>query len=129
MTRSAEQFRSEQLSKPFLSAGPLRSAEAVRAIRPSSPKAVEDARTVLKLTGRPRFGGIDTAIGPHGANSTRAEILFPPLPSGSIQSGGPPLEHSDTAQAFIDGFALIYLALFVAGVLAIPIGFYLLFVL
>ena len=132
-TAAARSLRSQprsQLSKaipsPILSAGPLGSAEAVSAAFSAHPPQVGRG-TVLKLTGRPRVGG-NHAIGPRGANSMRAEILFPPLPSGSIQSSGPPLERSNTTQAFIDGFALIYLALFVAGVLVIPAGLYLLFV-
>ena len=113
------------ITKPFLSAGPLGSAEAVSAAFSAHPPQVGRG-TVPKLTGRPRVGE-NHAIGPPGAN-THAETLWP-LPSGSIMAAGPPLERSNTTQAFIDGFALIYLALFVAGVTAIPIGFYLLFVL
>jgi len=122
-------MRNFGLSKPILSASPPSQgyAEAVPAPAAHIPPASVRAGTVLKLTGRPRFGGFDTAIGPHGAD-THAETLWP-LPSGSIMAAGSPLERSDTTQAFIDGFALIYLALFVAGVTAIPIGFYLLFVL
>ena len=121
-------MRNFGLSKPILSASPPSQgyAEAVPAPAAHIPPASVRAGTVLKLTGRPRIGG-NHAIGPHGAD-THAENLWP-LPSGSIMAAGPSFERSDTTQAFIDGFALIYLALFVAGVTAIPIGFYLLFVL
>lgn len=116
-------MRNFGLQQKFLSA-PLSGcdAETVRAIRPSSPQAVEGARTVLQLTSRPALRG-ERLTGSH-AQITPREISFPPLPSGSIQAAGPPLECSDTTQTITDGFAL-----FGAGLIALPIGFYLLFVL